>query len=448
MANTKLPARLLDTSEVPNLNISGTGLGIGTTSTNALINLVEDNSRSSKTGTAQGQIHISGGTDLSNGDVSGITFSTNSLAQVSSIIGNTITNSGSSLFFGTSNSYASGVTNTAMLIDPSGNVGIGTTSPGKNLEINDSSAPTIRFGRANSYYWDIGHTLSQFQFNSQTGGTIMQLNFDGNVGIGTTSPDNTLHIHKGTAGSVTGNTNAPLTVENSTSNFLQMLAPDANESGILFGNPTNSANSGIVYSGLNGDLQFRNAGNVERMRIDSNGELLVGTTSSATTGTGFKFIASASSGNQPYMVITVDTSSTHMSNYHHYNQNATYNGYRFYIKNNGGVVNYSANNVNLSDEKVKTNIELSGNYLEKICSIPVKLFNYKDEPEGVARSLGVIAQDVEAVAPELVNNEGFGDTPEDGVPLKTVYTTDMMYALMKAIQELSAKVEELEGKIE
>jgi len=122
MANTKLPARLLDTSEVPNLNISGTGLGIGTTSTNALVNLVEDNSRSSKTGTAQGQIHISGGTDLSNGDVSGITFSTNTLTQVSSIIGNTITNSGSSLFFGTSNNYASGVTNTALLIDHNGNI--------------------------------------------------------------------------------------------------------------------------------------------------------------------------------------------------------------------------------------------------------------------------------------------------------------------------------------
>jgi len=139
MASTKLPARLLDTSEVPNLNISETGLGIGTTSTNALINLVEDNSRSSKTGTAQGQIHISGGTDLSNGDVSGITFSTNSLAQVSSIIGNTITNSGSSLFFGTSNSYVSGVTNTALLIDHAGHVGIGHTSPDFPLVVRDST---------------------------------------------------------------------------------------------------------------------------------------------------------------------------------------------------------------------------------------------------------------------------------------------------------------------
>ena len=76
------------------------------------------------------------------------------------------------------------------------------------------------------------------------------------------------------------------------------------------------------------------------------------------------------------------------------------------------------------------------------------MFNYKDEPEGVARSLGVIAQDVESVAPELVNNEGFGETPEDGVPLKTVYTTDMMYALMKAIQEQQVIIEDLKSRIE
>ena len=76
-----------------------------------------------------------------------------------------------------------------------GNVGIGTISPGANLEINDASSPKIRFGRDGSYYWDIGHTASDFQIQSQTGGTIMHLEYDGDVGIGTTSPTFKLHVN-------------------------------------------------------------------------------------------------------------------------------------------------------------------------------------------------------------------------------------------------------------
>ena len=74
-------------------------------------------------------------------------------------------------------------------------VGIGTTSPGAKLEINDAIAPKMRFGRSSSYYWDIGHTSSDFQIQSQTGGTIMHLNYDGNVGVGTTSPSEKLQVN-------------------------------------------------------------------------------------------------------------------------------------------------------------------------------------------------------------------------------------------------------------
>ena len=50
-----------------------------------------------------------------------------------------------------------------------------------------------------------------------------------------------------------------------------------------------------------------------------------------------------------------------------------------------------------------------------------------------------IAQEVETVAPELVDVQGFGDEiPEDGIPLKGIFQTDLQYALMKSIQELKA----------
>ncbi len=82
-------------------------------------------------------------------------------------------------------------------ITSGGSIGIGTTSPAAQLEINDASAPFMRFGRATSYWWEIGHTASDFQFNSATGGTIMHLEYDGKVGIGTTTPDSKLQVDGG-----------------------------------------------------------------------------------------------------------------------------------------------------------------------------------------------------------------------------------------------------------
>jgi len=111
------------------------------------------------------------------------------------------------------------------------------------------------------------------------------------------------------------------------------------------------------------------------------------------------------------------------------------------IRSNGGIANFSANNANLSDERVKKDIIDAGSYLDKICAIPVRTFLYKDQTD-TQLNLGCIAQEVEAVAPELVDVSGFGETPEDGVPLKAIYQTDLQYALMKSIQELNAKFEE------
>ncbi|NBO29479.1 MAG: hypothetical protein EBV10_09600, partial [Synechococcaceae bacterium WB6_1A_059] len=47
------------------------------------------------------------------------------------------------------------------------------------------------------------------------------------------------------------------------------------------------------------------------------------------------------------------------------------------------------------------------------------------------------------VIPELINNDGFGETPEDGIPLKTIYQTDLQYVLMRCIQEQQVIINEL-----
>ena len=74
-------------------------------------------------------------------------------------------------------------------------------------------------------------------------------------------------------------------------------------------------------------------------------------------------------------------------------------------------------------------------------------------------ALWLIAQDVEAVAPELVDHEWgrdndgvMADPFGDGVPLKSVFSDDIQYTMMKAIQELktaldvaTARITELEA---
>src|SRR3990167_6749687 len=52
------------------------------------------------------------------------------------------TASGSYLYFGTSNAYGSGISNSAMVIDYSGNVGIGSTTPSSILSIGTANAST------------------------------------------------------------------------------------------------------------------------------------------------------------------------------------------------------------------------------------------------------------------------------------------------------------------
>jgi hypothetical protein len=99
-----------------------------------------------------------------------------------------------------------------------------------------------------------------------------------NVGIGTVTPQNTLHVFKGSAGAVTGWVDAPLIVENSTHSYINILAPDAMETGILFGKPASNVSGGIIYnsnSNLNG-FQFRTNNNNTQMVLNSAGNLGIG----------------------------------------------------------------------------------------------------------------------------------------------------------------------------
>jgi len=121
---------------------------------------------------------------------------------------------------------------------------------------------------------------------------------------------------------------------------------------------------------------------------------------------------------------------------------------RFYVQSNGGIYNYSANNSNLSDRREKTNFAPAKNYLDIICAIPVQTFNYIDQNRETddGLTLGVVAQDVQAVAPELVMESNWGTEEQPKMRL-SIYQTDLQYALMKCIQEQQEIINDLRARV-
>jgi hypothetical protein len=114
-------------------------------------------------------------------------------------------------------------------------------------------------------------------------------------------------------------------------------------------------------------------------------------------------------------------------------------GQKFAVKSNGGINNFSANDTNLSDAREKKDIKLANNYLDKLCQVPVKTFLFNDQTDEDL-NLGTTAQDLQAICPELVTEVNWGTQKEPKMRL-SIYETDLKYAMLKAIQELNAKIE-------
>ena len=205
-----------------------------------------------------------------------------------------------------------GVTSAALTFDGT-NLGIGTSSPANKLDIRSSSATvtlinaattqaisagstSIVLGALNTAYgasvtaiYNYSSALStQLAFSTtNTAGTIaeaMRIDSSGNVGIGTSSPAYKLDV----AVSQNSDTSTRIYNANAGSSARATIVFGNNSNGgaagILYNSSTNTAmgggNSLNIYNGLSAPITFQTNG-TEQMRIDSSGNVGIGTSSPA-----------------------------------------------------------------------------------------------------------------------------------------------------------------------
>ena len=118
--------------------------------------------------------------------------------------------------------------------------------------------------------------LTRSPFAVQTRGIFVSQ--AGDVGMGTASPEGKLHVMEGSAGGVSAHSNSSAVFERSADNFVTLLAPAADKTGILFGMPGDPFGGGIVYNedGTEDGFEFRTGGNQKRMILTDDGRLGVG----------------------------------------------------------------------------------------------------------------------------------------------------------------------------
>jgi len=105
------------------------------------------------------------------------------------------------------------------------------------------------------------------------------------------------------------------------------------------------------------------------------------------------------------------------------------------VRSTGDVIAYYS-----SDKRLKENIKPIENALAKIESIGGYSFDWNDKQQTyTGTDIGVLAQEIEAIAPELVIDRETG--------FKAVRYEKLVAILIEGIKELSAKVNELENKL-
>jgi hypothetical protein len=265
--------------------------------------------------------------------------------------------------------------------------------------------------------------------------------FAGNVGIGTSSATSKLHI--AASGDVSGKVvnsattgSAVFNVTNNSNALAQLMiygsaqgaygALGSGESAIY---ATTSLT--LMSDTGSGVIKFATGGNTERARIDSSGNLLVGTTSVYDNS---RFTLETSSAQPNGIAVKTFGNNNALA---FWRNSTTYAGA---ITLSGSGTAYTS----ASDYRLKENVQPMTGALAKVAALKPCTYTWKaDGSDGE----GFIAHELQEVVPECVTGEKDAVDEEGNIKPQGIDTSFLVATLTAAIQELKAELDATKAEV-
>jgi hypothetical protein len=317
-------------------------------------------------------------------------------------------------------------------------VGSGSTDTRALFTSNNAFSIGVKNGANQLGGWigSAGNNILTFSGNDGT----MKVTIDnpGNVGVGVTPSAwsaNSKALQLGSIGTVENFNNADF---NLGSNYYRTSGGTLAYSTTKFATAYSQSAANGTHAWLT--AASGTAGNAasftQAMTLDASGNLLVGKSSSVATAVGIQFQPLGTS----YHTLSASTNSD--STLLVYSTGAA--AFRFYVGLAGTVFATNTTISAISDARLKENVQDLDVGLDAILALKPRKFDWKaGKGKDIKGDRGFIAQEFEQVFPNLID-EWKDPAPEGEAPYKSV-RQDLIPVLVKAIQELTARVEALEA---